>query len=429
MGASTSNVGQLNFVVSEGAVIGRRETMEDVHISTVLKRHPDIKFWGIYDGHGGTAAANFSAAHLHQQFDACLGIQTPQALELVGERAISSAFILTDEQLLLANPMDKSGSTAVIVAIDTTDHVLLSANIGDAQALICRNGIAESLSTIHKPLHASEKKRIELAGHSVLMSRLDGALAVSRSFGDRYFKHARSNADIEGDRGKRLQPDRVQLHPSLPPAARACSAIPDTRLLHLTPEDEFIVLACDGLFDVMTDQEVATSITNALIRANQDHGPGNEYNRALSRMALELATFAVDVKKSKDNVSVIIVFLDWSKVAPRDSESKTNTHTTTDSTQETKTADTTISPKTESTVQESMTSNSQIMVHENKTSETNKTRDSNENQTSERKTTSDSDNVQRNKTADIDKTSDLEVQEVKTLSSTNMTTLSSTTEE
>jgi hypothetical protein len=275
------------------------------------------------------------------------------------------------------------------------------------------------------------------------MSRLDGALAVSRSFGDRYFKHARSNADIEGDRyfaydaciicflisGKRLQPDRVQLHPSLPPAARACSAIPDTRLLHLTPEDEFIVLACDGLFDVMTDQEVATSITNALIRANQDHGPGNEYNRALSRMALELATFAVDVKKSKDNVSVIIVFLDWSKVAPRDSESKTNTHTTTDSTQETKTADTTISPKTESTVQESMTSNSQIMVHENKTSETNKTRDSNENQTSERKTTSDSDNVQRNKTADIDKTSDLEVQEVKTLSSTNMTTLSSTTEE
>lgn len=103
-----------------------------------------------------------------------------------------------------------------------------------------RGGTALDLSSDHKPSRPSERARILAAGGTIIKDRVHGVLAVSRAFGDA--EHKRGRGEVWG---QALSADPV-------------SAEPEVTLEPLTPADEFVVIACDGVYDVMSSQEVRT---------------------------------------------------------------------------------------------------------------------------------------------------------------------------
>ncbi|CAF9940524.1 Protein phosphatase 2C 1 [Imshaugia aleurites] len=147
-------------------------------------------------------------------------------------------------------------------------RVLYTANVGDARIVLCRNGKALRLSYDHKGSDENEGKRISNAGGLILNNRVNGVLAVTRALGDAYMK------------------DLVTGHPY-------------TTETVIQPDiDEFLILACDGLWDVCTDQEAVD-----LIRHTHDpqHASRLLVDHALARF-------------STDNLSCMVVRFDNSKL-------------------------------------------------------------------------------------------------------------------
>lgn len=97
-------------------------------------------------------------------------------------QGIREGFLALDEELRnlpeIANGSDRSGSTAVCVLI-TPKHIFF-VNCGDSRAVLIRDGEVGFATTDHKPAHPSEKERIQKAGGSVIVERVNGNLAVSR---------------------------------------------------------------------------------------------------------------------------------------------------------------------------------------------------------------------------------------------------------
>ena len=136
---------------------------------------------------------------------------------------------------------DRSGTTAVCVLI-SPDHFFI-ANCGDSRALLCRNGEAKLCTTDHKPIVPSEKKRIQDAGGTVIFQRINGSLAVSRALGDFEYKCVVGKGETE----------------------QLVSPEPDIYVEERKPdEDEFIVLACDGIWDVLTNDELCAFVRHQL---------------------------------------------------------------------------------------------------------------------------------------------------------------------
>ncbi|KAF8798724.1 protein phosphatase 2C [Phlegmacium glaucopus] len=148
----------------------------------------------------------------------------------------------------------------VIIPPSDTRRVLYSANAGDARGVLCRAGKAVRLTYDHKGSDKQEAKRITDAGGFVMSGRVNGVLAVTRSLGDSSMKEF-----VVGE--------------------------PYTTETELCEEDEFLILACDGLWDVITDQGAVE-----LVRDIED---AQEASQALLRHALENHT--------TDNVTAIVV--------------------------------------------------------------------------------------------------------------------------
>jgi len=139
-------------------------------------------------------------------------------------------------------------------------RVLYTANAGDARAVLCRAGKAVRLTYDHKGADRQEAKRIQDAGGFVLNNRVNGVLAVTRSLGDSSMKEF-----VVGS--------------------------PYTTETHLASNDEFLILACDGLWDVATDQQAVD-----LIRDELDPDAA----------AKKLMQHALD-EGTRDNVTILIV--------------------------------------------------------------------------------------------------------------------------
>ena len=130
-------------------------------------------------------------------------------------------------------PAVEAGCTAVVAAL--RGRTLTVANSGDSRAVLCRRGEALPLSEDHKPMHPTERGRIEAAGGYVNeVGRVNGNLNLSRALGDLKYKVDKSR----------------------PRAEQIITAQPDLRTVELQPGDEFAVLACDGVWDVMTNQQL-----------------------------------------------------------------------------------------------------------------------------------------------------------------------------
>eukprot|EP01053_Blabericola_migrator_P001254 Blabericola_migrator_1__1253@NODE_1323_length_4805_cov_60_313634_g868_i1_p1_GENE_NODE_1323_length_4805_cov_60_313634_g868_i1NODE_1323_length_4805_cov_60_313634_g868_i1_p1_ORF_typecomplete_len636_score70_27PP2C/PF00481_21/2_9e09PP2C/PF00481_21/9_4e55PP2C_2/PF13672_6/4_2PP2C_2/PF13672_6/5_1e14SpoIIE/PF07228_12/4e07_NODE_1323_length_4805_cov_60_313634_g868_i128934800 len=148
------------------------------------------------------------------------------------ESGTAESLAVRNGLLRASNPAMFSGCTAICVLL--VDNTLFIANAGDSRAVLCRNGKAECLSQDHKPTLPEERQRIYAAGGFVEFGRVNGNLNLSRALGDLIYKQ-----EI-----------------NLPPEKQIVSGFPDVRKVELQPDDEFIVMGCDGIWEYYTSQDV-----------------------------------------------------------------------------------------------------------------------------------------------------------------------------
>ena len=202
-----------------------------------------------------------------------------------------------------------AGAAAVSVALRNGE--IICANAGDSRAVLCRDGKAIDMSRDHKPTDEDECERIVKAGGFVADGRVNGSLALSRAIGD--FEYKRNNV-----------PD------DLPPELYCVTANPEVKTFkYEQDQDEFIIIACDGVWDVMTSQECVDFVRERLCYSSTKDGVVPPEH--LSKITEELcdACCATDTRGSGlgcDNISAVIVqFLDSKKYKETTEKYKNNT--------------------------------------------------------------------------------------------------------
>jgi protein phosphatase 1G len=192
------------------------------------------------------------------------------------------------------NIADTTGCTAVSVLVTPSEYIV--ANAGDSRAVLCRAGTAVALSEDHKPNDERESARILRAGGTVEESqggarthyRVNGNLNLSRAIGD-----------LEYKKNSSLRPDE-----------QIITSTPDVVCMPRTAEDEFIVLACDGVWDVLTNDDCVQ-----LVRSRLAEG------KTLEEVCEEIADecLSPDPKATQglgaDNITCIVVDLRKSRSA------------------------------------------------------------------------------------------------------------------
>mmetsp|Transcript_13464 Transcript_13464/g.31645 ORF Transcript_13464/g.31645 Transcript_13464/m.31645 type:complete len:572 (+) Transcript_13464:208-1923(+) len=247
------------FCVSKG----RRTDNEDrVSVTPCLLGRPGQNFYGVYDGHCGPRAADFSKVDIptrikHAMQNYPQGIPPDAAL-----RMLTTTFKETDASFCASAGIMEDGTTACVVLLSGLD--LYCADCGDSRALLCRMGAPIPLSKEHKPDDKAEKARIERAGGEVKtvggLPRVNGVLATSRAIGDNHLK------------------------PMI---------IPDPYVSHrrLTKGDDFVVLGSDGLFDYVGPNTICQTVMNSV--------DAKSAAETLVKLAIHHGSF--------DNVSAVVV--------------------------------------------------------------------------------------------------------------------------
>lgn len=267
---------------------GARPTLEDTDVSIqnlfVLDDLP-ISYFAVYDGHGGKTCSEYLKAQLHNFIYTHLLklLQKNASVNRVIWEAIKEAFKACDLGFYNRHPneADSQGATAVVCLV--IGDRIITANLGDSKAVLCRNGRAIELTVDHKPNLPEEAERIRQCGGFVAFGRVCGRLAISRSFGDFCFKEV-------GD--KWLKEGSLMMENS-----------PDIKEIYMNPlEDEFLLIGCDGLFEAYTPQEAVDLIRSKLARMQPTEQDPN-------RVIREVVNEAVYSRRTRDNVSAILVTL------------------------------------------------------------------------------------------------------------------------
>ncbi|CAL2037439.1 unnamed protein product [Caenorhabditis brenneri] len=266
-----------NYLVGSSCMQGWRVDMEDAHTHLLsLPDDPKCAFFAVYDGHGGSKVSQYSGINLHKKI-----VARKEFSEGNLKGAIERGFLDLDQQMRIDEETkdDVSGTTAVVVLIKEGD--VYCGNAGDSRAVSSVVGEARPLSFDHKPSHENEARRIISAGGWVEFNRVNGNLALSRALGDFAFK----NCDTK------------------PAEEQIVTAYPDVITDKLTPDHEFIVLACDGIWDVMTNQEVVDFVREKL---SEKRDPQSICEELLTRC---LAPDCQMGGLGCDNMTVVIVGL------------------------------------------------------------------------------------------------------------------------
>ncbi|KAL7839909.1 hypothetical protein SRHO_G00265670 [Serrasalmus rhombeus] len=260
-----------SHLCSVHAIRNTRRKMEDRHVILSefnqllgLQDGVEREYYAVFDGHGGVDAATYAATHLHVM------LSQQETLKSDTATAFKNTFIQTDDMFKIKAKRERirSGSTGVAVLLSA--DWLTVAWLGDSQAMLVRRGEPVILMDPHKPEREDEKQRIEdLGGCIAFMGcwRVNGTYAVSRAIGDFDQKPYVSNA-------------------------ADCSSV------QLSGEEDYILLACDGFFDVVQPVEVPGLVLEAL---RETGGSGTEAAQSLVNQAKAAG--------SSDNITVLLVFL------------------------------------------------------------------------------------------------------------------------
>lgn len=261
------------------SIIGARNRNEDklIIISNIDNQDPTkspINLYCIFDGHGSGAISKilsdlFPKVLMHKEFS------FPYGLRFIYNLHSSIQELLKTKYASIAT---EAGSTSLVCCLFkyNKNKYIQIMNVGDCRCVICRDNKAIPITKDHKPMWPDEKLRIENLGGSITFDGYDyriGDLSVSRAFGDL-------------SQSKFVNPE------------------PDVFNVRLTKRDKFIILACDGLWDVLSNQDVI----NFILINFYNLKTGKKLDKRIN-IAKQLAEYAVK-RGSTDNISIIIIFLD-----------------------------------------------------------------------------------------------------------------------
>lgn len=318
--------------VAENKNATYRAKMEDVH--TYVANFAERLDWGyfaIFDGHAGKLTARWCGNNLHTLVEheimakeaATTGAASPSHLCDIKD-VFNTAFVKADA-LIEQEGSGSAGCTAAVAIlrwesdreemdpkqtkaakatkaegnaegkdeakagkadfdfVPAPHHrrMLHTSNVGDLRIVLCRNGKAFRLTYDHKASDENEMARVRELGGLIVKNRVNGVLAITRSLGDSYIKNLVT--------GK-----------------------PFTTSTEITADDDFLILACDGVWDVVSDA-VACKFVHDVFR--QQEGSGQACDPAAA--AKKLCKLAID-KATTDNVTVMVVKLDAKVFPPRD---------------------------------------------------------------------------------------------------------------
>uniref|UniRef100_A0A671QIR9 protein-serine/threonine phosphatase n=1 Tax=Sinocyclocheilus anshuiensis TaxID=1608454 RepID=A0A671QIR9_9TELE len=298
---TASNGGNESMLFGFAAMQGWRVSMEDAH-NCIPELDDETAMFAVYDGHGGEEVALYCSKYLPDVIkeqkaykdgklqkaleDAFLAIDARITTEEVIKELVQIAGRLQEETEKVADeddgyeedgehssendeeddteegeeedsdeeedmclpgmdgkeePGSDSGTTAVVALI--RGKQLIVANAGDSRCVVSEKGKAVDMSYDHKPEDELELTRIKNAGGKVTMDgRVNGGLNLSRAIGDHFYKRNKA----------------------LPPEEQMISALPDVKVLTLNEDHEFMVIACDGIWNVMSSQEVLDFVNERL---------------------------------------------------------------------------------------------------------------------------------------------------------------------
>uniref|UniRef100_A0ACD5WZ59 Uncharacterized protein n=1 Tax=Avena sativa TaxID=4498 RepID=A0ACD5WZ59_AVESA len=246
----------------------RRVEMEDRHVAKVaLGGDPEVSLFAVFDGHGGKNAAEFAAENMPNYMAGEIEKVDGGDIDQI-EGAVKKSYLKTDEEFL---KREESGGACCVTALLHKGGLTVS-NTGDCRAVLSRAGKAEAITSDHRASRDDERERIESLGGFVVNYRgtwrVQGSLAVSRSIGDAHLK-------------------------------QWVVADPDTRTLLVDPQCEFLLLASDGLWDKVDNQE-AVDIARPLC-ISDDKASRVDACRRLVDTAV--------ARGSTDDISVLIIQL------------------------------------------------------------------------------------------------------------------------
>jgi len=298
---------------------GWRVEMEDAHTALLSLGSIGLKEWSffaVFDGHAGSKVSKHCAEHLLESICATEDFKkaiknnsdpltattttttsntnendpqnapnpssagsTGGSPEDIVTAGIRNGFLVLDEQMRempeMVSGEDRSGSTAVCALV--SPNKIYFGNCGDSRGMLVRSNKVHFTTQDHKPVNPAERERIQNAGGTVMIQRVNGSLAVSRALGDYEYKQ------VEG-KG---------------PCEQLVSPEPEVSILERDHEgDQFIVLACDGIWDVMSNEELADFI-HSRMRLNND----------LTQVCNQVVDTCL-YKGSRDNMSIILMTLD-----------------------------------------------------------------------------------------------------------------------
>ena len=281
------------------AMQGWRTQMEDAHAmvprlgTDTDADKPPQAFFAVYDGHGGFEVSRYASRHVHKLLEA-----SPKYASGDVGSALVDSYIATDELMTsdegvkeltaIRKVYGKSerpsplslmtavsggaqdvtsnmiGCTAVSCVVDLAKHVVTCANSGDSRCVLSVAGKPVALSTDHKPELDSESSRIEAAGGYIANGRVNGNLNLTRSLGDHEYK---------GDK-------------ALPPEKQIITCVPDITTHAIDDTTDFIILGCDGIWDVMPNSDAVNFVRTHLL-PKADLTPEELSLETLGRLAQE----------------------------------------------------------------------------------------------------------------------------------------------
>lgn len=261
-------------VVSECSERNMRRFMEDRHVVIHdlnalygTGNADQIGFYAVFDGHDGVLAASYGATHLPYKLSSNPTLKSDPVNSLIDAfRDVDKDFVqkCKDQKL-------KSGTTAVCALYFPKEKKVFVSWVGDSQALLAKQGVPRHVVKPHKPEDAKEYQRIKDQGGSVMhwkgQYRVNGILAISRAIGD------------------------CNQKPFI-----LCE--PDTECIHLEGTEDFLILATDGLWDYI-QQENATDLVYSTVKENPTD----------ANTIAEKLVKAAKVRGSQDNITVLVIFL------------------------------------------------------------------------------------------------------------------------
>ncbi|XP_051147734.1 protein phosphatase 2C 16-like [Andrographis paniculata] len=264
--------------------------------------HLTSHFFGVYDGHGGDQVAKYCGERVHLALadelrnvieDFQVNGNDMESWKAQWEEVFKRCFTTVDDEVggkacritstSTFGPVapETVGSTAV-VAVLCSSHIIV-ANCGDSRAVLYRGKEAIPLSVDHKPNREDENARIESSGGIVIGHRVFGILAISRSIGDWCLK------------------------PWIIPE-------PEVMIMDRSREDECLVMASDGLWDVLTNEEACEVARKRLLVWHKKNGTKSNGQRgqAVDPAAQEAAEYLANLafqRGREDNISIVVVDL------------------------------------------------------------------------------------------------------------------------